>query len=164
MKKKWENVLIFLLPVLIFAAIAYNARVMSNIYMTENGLNQDSKICNARIMPDRYEINIKQGQKTVLHIVVANQGNFIWTKGGSQPVALSYHLLDSNKKMLVLDNPRTELPHDIRPDAEYTADVEISFNQVSGDYILEFDMVEEGVTWFGLKGSPTTLVKLHVSE
>lgn len=33
-----------------------------------------------------------------------------------------------------------------------------------GEYLLEFDLVEEGRAWFGDKGSPTTLVRLLVEK
>ena len=31
-----------------------------------------------------------------------------------------------------------------------------------GEYLLELDMVQEGVSWFGLKGSPTIKLRVRV--
>jgi hypothetical protein len=31
----------------------------------------------------------------------------------------------------------------------------ITAPEIPGDYVLEIDMVQEGVSWFGLKGSQT---------
>jgi len=162
MSRKWETILLVVLPVLIIGFIIYNAGVMSRIYMLENGLDQDSKICQARILPDKYDVSAKTGDAIQLNVEILNQGNYIWMRGGSNPVYLSYHLLDQKKQVLVFDNPRYELPHDLRPDDSCKISVEIPVDLEPDNYLLEFDMVEEGSYWFAEKGSPTTLVKLHV--
>jgi len=162
MSRKWESILLVVLPVLIIGFIIYNAGVMSRIYMLENGLDQDSKICQARILPDKYDVSAKTGDNIQINIEILNQGNYIWMRGGSNPVYLSYHLLDQKKQVLVFDNPRYELPHDLRPDDSCKISVEIPVDLEPDNYLLEFDMVEEGSYWFAEKGSPTTLVKLHV--
>jgi hypothetical protein len=162
LNRKWETVLLIVLPILIVGLIIYNAGAMNRIYMTENGLNQESKIYKARIMPDQYDITAAAGDKISLNIELLNQSSFIWSPGGSHPVHLSYHVLDGSKKMLQYDNERFNLPHDMRPDDDVKFNVEMNPKLQLGDYSLELDMVEEGVAWFGEKGSPTTVVKLHV--
>jgi hypothetical protein len=32
----------------------------------------------------------------------------------------------------------------------------------AGEYLLEIDMLQEGVSWFGLKGSPTRKLRVRV--
>lgn len=162
MKRKWETVSLIVLPLIIIGMIIYNADIMSRIYIKENGLDQDSKICKARILPDQYDITAAAGEKIQLNIELLNQGSFIWLRGGSNAVHLSYHVLDSEKKMLNYDNTRYELPRDMKPDDDVRINIGINPGLQAGDYILELDLVEEGVTWFGEKGSPTTLVKLHI--
>jgi len=164
MNRKLETVLLVVLPVLIVGLIIYNADVMSRIYMLENGLDQDNKICRARILPDQYDITVKPGEKITINVEVLNQGNYIWVRGGSDPVHVSYHIRDEQKKMINFDNERFELPRDIRPDDSVRIDVEFLPELKPGDYVLEFDMVEEGSYWFAEKGSPTSLVKLHVID
>lgn len=164
MNRKLETALLIILPIIIIGLVIYNSGVMSRIYMIENGLDQESKICKARILPDQYDITLKQGEKIQLNVELLNQGNFIWLCGGDNAVHLSYHILDKEKKMLVYDNPRYNLPNDIRPDADVKIKAEILPELEPGDYILELDLVEEGVTWFGDKGSPTSLVKLHITK
>ena len=144
MSRKWETILLVVLPVLIIGFIIYNAGVMSRIYMLENGLDQDSKICQARILPDKYDVSAKTGDNIQINIEILNQGNYIWMRGGSNPVYLSYHLLDQKKQVLVFDNPRYELPHDLRPDDSCKISVEIPVDLEPDNYLLEFDMVEEG--------------------
>lgn len=162
MHRKWEAVLLVALPLFIIGMIIYNAGIMSTIYMTENGIDKDSKIYRARINPDRYDVTINEGGEVVLDMELLNQSSFIWLRSGNQPVHLSYHILDENKEMIKYDNARAILPTDMRPDDETNIDFKIIPDLIPGDYILEFDLVEENTAWFGDKGSPTTLVKLHV--
>jgi len=162
LNRKWEVVLLVALPLVIMGMIIYNAGIMSTIYMTENGIDKDSKIYRARISPDRYDVTINEGGEIILDLELLNQGSFIWLSSGNQPVHLSYHVLDENKEMMKYDNERAILPTDMRPDDETKIDLRIFPDLKPGDYILEFDMVEENTAWFGDKGSPTTLVKLHI--
>lgn len=163
MKRRVEIILLLALPIIIVGMIIGNAGLMSRIYMDENGLNPESKICRARILPDKYDITIKTGDKAKLNMELLNQGSFIWLANGSNAVHLSYHVLDRSKKILDYDNERFILPHDMRPDDSAKIDVELDLQLAEGEYILEFDLVEEGLTWFAEKGSPTTLVKLHIN-
>lgn len=164
MSRKWETILLVVLPVLIIGFIIYNAGVMSRIYMLENGLDQDSRICQARILPSQYDVSVEVGDKIQLNVEILNQGNYIWMRGGSNPVCLSYHILDGQKQMLVFDNARYELPHDLRPEDSVKISADLLLGLEPGDYVLEFDMVEEGSYWFAEKGSPTSLVKVHIAD
>ena len=40
---------------------------------------------------------------------------------------------------------------------------EISAPPAAGTYRLELDMVDDGIVWFGQKGSPTVEIELRVS-
>jgi uncharacterized membrane protein len=164
MSRKWETILLVVLPVLIMGFIIYNAGVMSRIYTLENGLDQDSKICQARILPDKYDVSALSGDDIQLNVEILNQGNYIWMRGGSNPVCLSYHILDGQKRMLVFDNARYELPNNLRPEDSVKINVDLLADLEPGDYVVEFDMVEEGSYWFAEKGSPTSLVKLHITK
>ena len=164
MSRKWETILLVVLPVLIIGFIIYNAGVMSRIYTLENGLDQDSKICQARILPDKYDVSAQTGDDIQLNVEILNQGNYIWMRGGSNPVGLSYHILDGQKRMLVFDNARYELPNNLRPEDSVKINVDLLMDLEPGDYVVEFDMVEEGSYWFAEKGSPTSLVKLHITK
>jgi hypothetical protein len=160
--RRLETTLLIVLPIIILGMIIYNAAIMSRIYMTENGLNQESKIYKARILPDQYDITVKSADKIRLNVELLNQSSFIWLQGGNQAVHLSYHVRDGSKKILAYDTERYDLPYNMRPDDDVKINVEMNPSLQPGDYILELDLVEEGVAWFGDHGSPTTLVKLHV--
>jgi hypothetical protein len=88
-------------------------------------------------------------------VTVANTGTLTWKAAGPNPVHLSYHWLQG-ATTVVFDGTRTPLPHDVAPGGSVTLSAEVKrpFG-AAGTYTLRFDMVEEGVTWFGAQGSPT---------
>ncbi|MBF0529415.1 MAG: hypothetical protein HQK55_09115 [Deltaproteobacteria bacterium] len=74
---------------------------------------------------------------------------------GTYCICLSYHWLRLDGRMFIFDGLRTSLPYDMSPGAEILLDAVIKAPYMSGNYILEVDMLQEGVTWFGAKGSKT---------
>ena len=164
MRKNFETVLLIVLPILIVAAMYYNAEAMNRIFIIEKGLDLENKVCQARILPDQYNLTITKGDKVFLNMKILNQGNFIWSNSGDYVVKLSYHVLDQGRNVLEFENQRFGLPAEVRPNTEVEIDIELQPQLETGDYILEFDLVEEGRTWFKEKNSPTALVKLHIND
>ena len=54
------------------------------------------------------------------------------------------------------------IPKDIKPGEEVDMTLQITAPKTPGEWIMSLDMVQEGVTWFGEKGSPTKNVKVTV--
>lgn len=160
---KRENILLIFLPVIIVGLIIYNAHITSKNYMIEHGLDKGRQIYIAKIIPNLYDVSAARGKSITVNMELINNGNFIWSLGGEHPVHLSYHILNNQKKDIKFDNERYNLPHDLRPGKEVKIDAQLKAPLEPGEYILEFDMVEEGITWFRDKGSLTSLVKLHVN-
>jgi hypothetical protein len=111
---------------------------------------------------------LKAGQKTTLQVKVRNASTVTWparerSAGGNQ-VHLGNHWLDTDNKMLQLDDGRGTLPDDLGPGAEVTLPLEITAPAKPGSYVLELDMVQEGVSWFGAKGAQTLRLPVRVSE
>ncbi len=90
-------------------------------------------------------------------LVIKNTSTTEWVRGGLQPFYISYHWLDfETKKTVVFDGERSFLPYDIvEPGEVVNIDVEILSPAEPGNYILQIDMVHEGVTWFSYQGVPT---------
>ena len=49
---------------------------------------------------------------------------------------------------------RTDVPHDVEPGETVTVEVEVALPDDAGNYTIEFDLIQEGVTWFKEMGSP----------
>jgi hypothetical protein len=63
--------------------------------------------------------------------------------------------LDQNGDTVVNDDGRGAISNDILPGATTTAPLVINAPRRAGEYLLEVDMLQEGASWFGLKGSRT---------
>jgi len=89
-------------------------------------------------------------------IKVKNTGDLTWNRNGSNPIYLGYHWIDFNtKEMVVFDGKRSIISNDgveVGQEAEF--DLKIVAPSESGDYILQLDLVHEGVTWFSYQGVP----------
>ena len=72
------------------------------------------------------------------------------------------HWLDSSGNVVVHDDGRGALPRDLRPGETTTVSFMINAPQRTGDYLLEIDMLQEGVSWFALRGSRTVRVPVTV--
>ena len=89
-------------------------------------------------------------------IKVKNTGDLIWNKNGGNPIFLGYHWIDFNtKEMIVFDGRRSRISNDgIEAGQEIEFDLKIEAPSEPGDYILQLDLVHEGVTWFSYQGVP----------
>lgn len=106
------------------------------------------------------------GWITTVGVTVKNIGGAAWPangKGGLGVVRLCYHWLDRDAKPVVVDGLRTELPTSLEPGATVPLRAKVVYPKEPGDYILEFDLVHEGVTWFVGKGSKTLRFSLKVT-
>ena len=105
-------------------------------------------------------------EKATLRVVVRNAGDALWLareRGGS-PFQLSVgnHWLDAGGGMVVNDDGRGALPRDLRPGEEAEVSFVVNAPARAGNYLLEIDVLQEGVSWFGLRGSKTLRVPVRV--
>ena len=101
-----------------------------------------------------------------IRVAVRNTGNAVWLarERGLSPLQLSAanHWLDSSGNPVINDDGRGALPRDLRPGEEAEITFDVNAPQRPGDYLLEIDMLQEGASWFALKGSRTLRVAVRV--
>jgi 4-amino-4-deoxy-L-arabinose transferase-like glycosyltransferase len=101
-----------------------------------------------------------------VRVVVRNAGAVVWpaSERGLSPYRLSAadHWLDADGRTVTNDDGRGTLPRDLQPGEETEITFEVNAPQRPGDYLLELDMLQEGVSWFALKGSRTLRVPLRL--
>ena len=106
-----------------------------------------------------FPADARAGEKLRIKVHVMNRGGVVWAgcerNAGPLQVSLGGRWLDPAGQAISKEEGRTPLPADIAPsqaaDLEWTIDVP----KQPGQYLLELDMLQEGVAWFGLKGSKT---------
>jgi tRNA (mo5U34)-methyltransferase len=95
---------------------------------------------------------VRAGETINFKLRATNDGRARWPAVGAPEtkgiVRLGAHLLGADEEELDWDAGRAILPHDLAPGE--TAELEFVFRapDKAGDYIIEFDMVAEHVTWF----------------
>jgi uncharacterized protein YcfL len=78
------------------------------------------------------------------------------------PIYLSYHWLDKNGMVQVRDGYRNSLLRNLNRNEEIRVDATVFAPSQPGEYILEFDLVQEFVAWFKDQGSETASVNIRI--
>ena len=86
------------------------------------------------------------------------------SKTGIYQINLGNHWLDKNYNIILLDDGRIPLPHDLKPNGEIELALEIRVPLQVGLYILEIDMVQEHIAWFHDRGSATLSIPVLVRK
>lgn len=109
---------------------------------------------------------LRAGEQALLRVKVKNVSAATWMAReriyGKLQVSLGNHWLTPEGKTVANDDGRAALTRDLPPGAETDLSLKVNAPPTAGDYILELDMLQEGVSWFALKGSPTVRVKARV--
>ena len=107
------------------------------------------------------------GEKATIQVVVKNQSTHVWPargqKDGKYSINVADSWLNSDDDTLVNNmDGRTTLPRDLWPNESVEVALTITAPAVAGEYILEIDLVQEGVTFFKAKGSQQARYKIKV--
>ena len=89
----------------------------------------------------------------IFEIKLTNHGTVKWPNKSISPIFLSYHWYDLKKgEIIVLDGERSKLPKSINPGSSEIVETKIIAPSKPGDYLLLYDLVDEGITWFSEEG------------
>ncbi len=116
----------------------------------------------ARTPPAR----LRAGERRALSVVVRNAGRGKWPAlggaGQNFRLFLGNHWLDTSGRVIVNDDGRSSLPYDLAPGDEIELLLTVTAPPSAGEYTLEVDLLQEGVSWFGLRGSTTLRLNVAV--
>lgn len=99
-------------------------------------------------------------------IKVKNMSPVVWpckSNDGRYQINLSYHWY-KNDENFIFEGLRTQLPCDAQPYEEILVNAVVKPPYLSGEYVLEFDMVQDGVSWFQKKGSAVSRITVPVAR
>lgn len=89
------------------------------------------------------------GRPTTLRVRVRNGGRGAWPgRPGLRELSLGNHWLDAQKRLVQLDDGRTPLGRDVEPGVAVELPLQVIPPRAPGQYVLELDLVQEGVAWF----------------
>ncbi|HEX8501396.1 MAG TPA: hypothetical protein VF659_12510 [Pyrinomonadaceae bacterium] len=114
---------------------------------------------------------LRAGQKETVQVHVRNASDvFWWARGGETNDRNDnwFYLAAGNRWLkpdgsLVTDmDGRYGISKDLKPGEETEIPLLVTAPKEPGEYILEVDLVQEQVSWFSDKGSPTARAKVTV--
>jgi len=83
--------------------------------------------------------------------------------GEHYQIAAGNRWLDARDGSVVVgNNGRGVIPRDLAPGEETEITFLVNAPRQPGDYLLELDVLQEGVSWFGPRGSPTVRLPVRV--
>lgn len=120
----------------------------------------------ARIAASPATLTAAPGAKVEIEVSVTNGSSRVWPVRSAAETKYQFHLrnhwLTARGEMAQMNDGRADLAEDLKPSEEITLALTVTAPIEPGDYILELDMVQEHVTWFKDKGSPTCRVPVQV--
>lgn len=123
---------------------AFRARLKSRSGLIELGPEQDFRV----------------------RLTVQNASPVLWPalglSNGDYQLFVGNHWLNSRHEMLVFDDRRSSLPHDVGPGKKFKLTFYGVAPNTPGDFVLELDIGQEKVTWFKDWGSPTLRIAVRV--
>jgi SAM-dependent methyltransferase len=115
--------------------------------------------------PGPRALSVDRGSVLSVPLGIRNTGNTRWLHS-PQPcsghVSVGGRLRAAGGNEHELDFLRAPLPGDVEPGQRIEVDCALTVPSAPGRYVLEIDLVDEGVAWFGSRGSPTLTFDLTV--
>jgi SAM-dependent methyltransferase len=114
----------------------------------------------ADIAPADAALTVEAGAISKLAVVVRNASTAPWPD--DRFVNLGNHWRSVAGEMLRMDDGRAPMGATVRPGDMVELALEMQAPTEPGAYLLELDLVIEGVSWFADRGSPTTTIPVEV--
>ena len=112
--------------------------------------------------------SLRAGGRATLRVVVRNVGDSAWPgrawRSDAFQVGIGNHWLDAEGREVKHDDGRAPLASDLRPGESREMELTINAPKRPGEYTLEVDALQEGVSWFALKGSKTARARVRVES
>ncbi len=97
------------------------------------------------------EIVSQPGERLEIPVKVSNVGKRSWNNDGEYFFALSYHLYDAGGNPVTYEGERTRLPESVAIGKDLEVQGQVLAPLQTGIYSIEWDMVQEAITWFSWK-------------
>lgn len=114
---------------------------------------------------------LRTGQVQIITVNVKNTSSVVWWPAGGETtdrldntfyIAAGNRWLDKDGKRTSESEGHAGIPKVLKPGESVEMSLQITAPKEPGSWIMDLDMVQEGVAWFGDKGSPTTKVNIMV--
>jgi hypothetical protein len=111
---------------------------------------------------------VKVNSSFSVKLKVENTSSAVWPalgkEDGTFKIHLGNHWTDESGKNFKNDDGRTDLKYDLKPGKSVELKLLMTAPVEKGSYIIQYDMVQEMVTWFADKGSKKAETRIRVIE
>jgi SAM-dependent methyltransferase len=112
-------------------------------------------------------LSLRAGARPSIELRITNLGDTRWLAGphvGNGWTRLGAHLYRAGppRDLIDFDWVRFDLLHDVAPGTRITIDAELPAIEETGDYLVVFDLVVEGLTWFADRGSSPASLNIRI--
>jgi hypothetical protein len=121
----------------------------------------------ARIVLEQVSAVVSVGQAFTDRLRITNTGSVTWKARGRRfggQVTCGLKVCDPRGDVLREDLGRTPLSQDVAPGEEIEIEMSVAGALPAGRYVMRYDMVVEGVTWFEFQGSSCPERSLEVAS
>lgn len=108
------------------------------------------------------ELHARPNQVIETPLLLTNTGARTWEPCSDTPFQMSYHLYDTEGEAITYDGLRSELPDRVGPGESVEIMGSVAAPAEPGTYRVEWDLLQEEITWFSWKGTPTASSRLIV--
>jgi 4-amino-4-deoxy-L-arabinose transferase-like glycosyltransferase len=112
--------------------------------------------------------SMRAGERATLRVSVKNAGDSAWPgrawRSDALQVGIGNHWLAAEEREVTHDDGRAPLASDLRVGESREMELTINAPKEPGEYMLEVDVLQEGVSWFALKGSKTARARVRVES
>ncbi len=120
----------------------------------------------AQVTTNARAVTLQARQLLRLEVTVRNGSDCRWPSLGRPDERYQIHVADrwrlEDGSVWKNDDARCPLPFDLEPGAEATVLLDATAPDVNGTYLLDVDVVQEDVRWFGDRGSMPARVRVVV--
>jgi SAM-dependent methyltransferase len=120
-----------------------------------------------QIEPAEGQLRLAPGAARMVPLQITNKSPHIWPASGKDGwwmVTVGKRWLDEKGERLDIEGGRSHLTEDVPPGGSTLVVSEVRAPSEPGEYRVEFDLVQEGATWFSDRGSPTATIDVTVQE
>lgn len=111
--------------------------------------------------------SLATGERAKLDVLVRNTGGAEWPAvgdaDGRNAVRLRDRWLKADGSVSTDDDAWARIPFDMEPGDTAGLSLDVRAPNDAGEYVLELDVVQEGVGWFGARGSQTFRANVNVT-
>jgi SAM-dependent methyltransferase len=117
----------------------------------------------AELSSDVSNLTVPAGAVETIRVTLRNPGTNPWARSTCGfGIGVGNHWYRADGTMEQPDDGRTYLPHEVEGGQRVVLDLPVTVPAQPGSYVLELDMVHEGVTWFAHRGSATLRIPVRV--